>query len=71
MIGHISATNRETALEHVIDKEKDGLKPVLFHFIRWDSPKCFFVVDQQSPFPYEQEVLLHDGVRLFVLSMEE
>ena len=71
LIGHISATtNQETALEHVLGKATEELKPVLFHFIRWDSPKCYFVVDQ-SPFPYEQEVILHDGVRLFVLSMEE
>ena len=57
-------------MEHVLGKETDDLKPVLFHFIRWDSTKCYYVVDQ-SPFPYEQEVLLHDGVRLFVLGMEE
>ena len=72
LIGHVSATtNKETALEHILDKKlEDGLKPVLFHLIRWDSPKCYYVVDQ-SPFPYEQEVLLHDGVRLFVLAMDE
>jgi hypothetical protein len=31
---------------------------------------CYYVMDK-SPFPYEQEVILHDGVRFFVLEVNE